>query len=102
MQIIWDKEVVEQLRNSHTLLELETFEVKGEPVTTYCVVPAEKLLADLPQLPVYTDLHEGFVKALNENNLKLCEDIYEHLKGHFGGELDSFYEVIIERLKTST
>jgi hypothetical protein len=38
---------------------------------------------------------------MRDTDLKLCEDIAEHLMGQFGGELDSFYEEIIKRLKNS-
>ena len=100
MQIVWDQAVIQQLKNAHTLLELETFEVKGSPVTAYCVVPAEKIgLENMSQLDRYTELHSGFVKAYYDNNYQLCRDIAEHLMGQFGGELDTFYEVILERIR---
>ena len=99
MQIIWDQAVVEQLKHSHTLLELETFDVNGTPITTYCVVPAEKIVLELAQLNAYSELHAGFIKAYNEKNYQLCIDIAEHLTGKFGGELDTFYEEILSRIK---
>jgi len=101
MQIIWDKAAAEQLKNSHTVLELETFDVKGIRVPTYCVVPAEKIGLDgFGTLERYKELHAGFVKAYYDRNYKLCRDIVEHLYGKFGGELDSFYDVIMERINT--
>jgi hypothetical protein len=36
---------------------------------------------------------------MKENDYKLCKDISEHLLGKFSGELDSFYEIILEKLK---
>lgn len=99
MQIVWDQAVIAKLKNSHTLLELETFDVKGSPVTAYCVVPAEKIGLDgLSTLDRYTELHSAFVKAYYDKNYKLCRDISEHLMGQFGGELDTFYEEIINRI----
>lgn len=99
MQIIWNEEAAARLKSTHTVLELETFEIEGELRKTYCVVPADKIpLAELPQLPNYIQLHEGFIKALKEANYSLCRDITEHLMGKFGGEVDSFYQVIIERI----
>jgi len=100
MQIIWNQEAAERLKNSHTVLELETFEVRGAPVTTYCVLSADQIpLEELLMLGNYTELHAGFVKAMKENDYKLCKDISEHLLGKFSGELDSFYEIILEKLK---
>jgi len=97
MQIVWDPEVIEQLRKSQTVLELETFQVNDQSVTAYCVVPAEKIFSEMAQLNNYIDLHKGFIVALNEENYQLCTDIAEHLKGKFGGELDTFYDEILSR-----
>lgn len=100
MQIIWDKNAVEELKKKHTVLELETFDVKREKITTWCVVPAEKIgLGGFTHLKNYVELHEAFVKAYYEENYKLCMDISEHLMGQFGGELDTFYEEITSRIK---
>ena len=102
MQIVWDHDAVEQLKKTHTVLELETFDVKGVPITTWCVVPAEKIgLSNFGALKNYVEIHEAFIKAYNEGNYKLCEDCLEHLPGQFGGELDSFYEEINNRIKTA-
>lgn len=98
MQIVWDPTAVEQLRKSQTVLELETFQVDNRSVTAYCVVPAEKILGELAQLNNYIELHQGFIVAVNEKNYKLCQDIAEHLMGKFGGELDTFYEEILNRI----
>ena len=100
MQIIFDEAVAKQLQNSHTVLELETFDYKGAPRTAYCVVPADKIpLNDFPKLESQKELHSAFVKAYNTKDFKLCEDISEHLIGLFGGELDSFYETILNKIK---
>lgn len=99
MQIVWDHQAVQQLKKTHTVLELETFDVKGIPVTTYCVVPAEKLgIAGFLTLENYKNLHAEFIKAYKEQDYKLVRDISEHLMGQFGGELDTFYEEILKRL----
>jgi phosphate uptake regulator len=101
MQIVWDKEVIEKMRSSQTIVELETFQIGGKPVTTYCVIPAEKLLSELNNLDALTDLHKEFLKAFADHNVTLCESISTQLIGRFGGELDTFYQEIIKRLKTT-
>jgi hypothetical protein len=102
MQIVWDKTAIEDLKKKHTVLELETFPVNGEMFSCWCVVPAEKIgINGLMKLDTYIELHEGFIKAYKERNQKLCEDIAEHLMGEFGGELDTFYEEILSRFKTT-
>jgi hypothetical protein len=102
MQIVWNSEAIEKLKGTHTLLELETFDVEGRSLTTYCVVPPEKIgLAGFAMLGTYKNLHEEFIKAYKSGNGKLCTDISEHLMGKFGGELDSFYEEILKRFSNT-
>lgn len=99
MQVIWDKDAAEQLTKTHTLLELETFDVKGIAVKTWCVVPPEKIgLDSFHTLENYKEIHAAFVKAYYDGEYKLCRDAAEHLVGHWGGELDSFYEEILKRI----
>lgn len=99
MQIIWDQAAAAKLKGGHTLLELETFFVNGENITAYCVVPAEKILHELPELETYKQLHAEFIAAFNSKNYQLCLDTVDHLRGRFGGELDSFYDVIVDKIK---
>jgi len=99
MQIVWDKLAVEQMSSKHTLLELETFDVNGEPVTTYCVVPPEKIVGDLANLDMLKTLHQEFLTAFQAKDITVCETLVLALTGRFGGELDTFYEEIIKRLK---
>ena len=101
MQIVWDHQAVQELKKSHTVLELETFDANGIPVTTYCVVPAEKIgINGFSSLDRYVELHAGFIKAFKDGNVELCKDCAEHLMGQFGGELDSFYTIILDRITT--
>lgn len=102
MQIIWNQAAAQQLKNSHTVLELETFEVDGQSITAYCVVPAEKIFAELTQLETSTELHAGFVTAFNDKNYQLCQEIAPQLIGRFGGELDSFYQNILDKITDAT
>lgn len=99
MQVIFDREVADQLRSRYTVLELETFEVEGKQLETFCVIPAEKIaLSEVASLEQNTKLHEDFVKAAKEKNYELCGQLYMHLIGKFGGELDSFYDEVVSRI----
>jgi len=98
MQIIFNKDAADQLQDTHTVLELETFDVEGQTLHAFCVVPADKIpLTEFSQLSVYKQFHTAFVDALRKKDRKLCEDLAEHLMGKFGGELDTFYEEILKR-----
>ena len=98
MQVIFSRQVADELRDRYTILELETFEVQDQILETFCVVSGEKMnLADLPHLADHIKMHEEFIEQLKQKNYKFCMDAIEQLMGKFGGDLDSFYEIILER-----
>ena len=98
MQIVWDQTAVDELKKTHTVLELETFDTKNGAVTAHCVVPADKIVFELATIENYKEIHATFVKAYYDKNYKLCHDCAEHLMGRFGGELDTFYQEILSRI----
>ena len=103
MQIIFGKEIAEQLRERYTVLELETFDVEGQLLEAFCVVPAEAIaLSDVTNLEHNIKLHQEFAQALKDKNYKLCQDLYSHVIGKFSGELDSYYDEIIKRINNET
>jgi hypothetical protein len=102
MEIIFSREVAEGLRERYTVLELETFDVEGRSLETFCVVPAEKLMMEMGQLNDNVAVHNQLIQSLKENNNDIVVELSQALKGKFGGELDSFYDILLERLKPST
>jgi hypothetical protein len=99
MPIVWNKEIVERMRSTHTVLELETFIVDDKSLTAYCVVPPEKIIQDIANLENLTTLHNSFLRAFAAKDSATCESIAQELRGKFGGELDTFYEEILKKLK---
>ena len=99
MQIIWNRAAAESLRTNQTVLELETFPVGDQTITAYCVVPAERVFPDIARLEHLKELNQAFISALNEKNYQLCQDIAPNLVGCFAGELDSFYQEILNKIK---
>jgi hypothetical protein len=78
---------------------LETFEIQGERQTAYCVVQSESIpVGELHDLERLCRLHGGMIEALNKKNYVMVEECISHLLGKFGGELDSFYNVLQERI----
>lgn len=99
MQLIFNKQHAEELREKYTVLELETLTKDGVTLDVFCVIPADVInLGDLPHMEHHITLHNHFVQALKDKNYKVCLDLQEHLVGKFGGEVDSFYEEIIKRI----
>jgi hypothetical protein len=100
MQLIFGHETAAQLREQHTVLELETVTKDGVTLEVYCVVPADRInLFELSQLEHNVKLHQAFVDAYKEQNYKLCQDLSAHIIGKFGGEVDTFYQEILGRIK---
>lgn len=99
MHIIVGDEAAQSLRGNYTVLELETFDNKDKKITAYCVVP-EVPIMELPYLEYHKKLHEDFIREYNSGNYNYCITAVEHLKGKFNGDLDSFYDIIIEKINS--
>ena len=98
MHIIMGKEAAEALKENYTVLELETFYHNGQDITAYCVVDQVPIM-ELPALESYKQQHSDFIDQLNKKNFKYCVDAAPFLKGRFNGDLDSFYDEIVNRYK---
>lgn len=95
MKVIFDKNLVQDDR--YTFLELDTVLQPGmlEPVTLYAVIddlPLEEIV-ELEALKVYHSVLIANYKAGNWD--RIAEDV-KPLMGRFRGELDSFYQNIID------
>ncbi len=99
MQIIWNQEAAKRLQSNQTVLELETFAVGDQTITAWCVIPAERVFPEITRLDNIKELHRAFITAFNNKNYQLCRDLAPELIGRFGGELDTFYEEILNKLK---
>ena len=98
MDIIFSRKAAEELSDRYTVLELETFDVNGETLETFCVVPGDKIpLGEITMLEHWKKLHGEFVQANKDKNSKLCNDLAEYLVGKWGGELDEFYQIVCSR-----
>ena len=101
MNIIFGTESVELLEGRYTVLELDTFVLRptNEVVTAYCLVetiPIEEMAA----IESLKDLHLNLMAEYRKRNWHYCEDAIAHLIGKWGGELDSFYGELLQRIMT--
>ena len=99
MQIVFTKKVAEDLREKYTVLELEEVPVDGKMLEAFCVVSADKIIGELEFLTDSIQEHNRLVQAIKDNDTTTCLELCEHLTGKFGGELDTFYSVITNRIK---
>ena len=60
---------------------------------------AEKIFPEITQLDQIKQLHNAFIQAFNRGEHDLCRDLAPELIGRLGGELDSFYQEILNKLK---
>ena len=102
MQIIFGRENAEKLREKYTVLDLETLEKDGHTLEVFCLIPGDKIsIGDLPQLESWVKLHHDFLNGLAKKEYCYCKQCIEHLTGKFGGEVDSFYSIILERIEAA-
>ena len=105
MNIIFNGEVAEALCSTHTLLELDTFDDINsvKPRTAYCVLDTKRLnTEDLFNLDKLATMHDALIRNYKNKNYDFCIDVLDILKGKWGGQLDSFYDVLRARINGET
>ena len=99
MNIIFGRENAEELRQKYTVLDLETVEKDGVSLEVFCLIPADKIgIPDKPQLENWVKLHHEFLEGYKKKEYNYCRQCIEHLRGQFGGEVDTFYDEILRRI----
>lgn len=99
MYIIFGEGQATVLRDKYTILELDTvrFVPSNTTATAYAVV--ENIpIQDLPKLSFQTDLHCNLMENYRKRDWNFCDQAVENLVGCFGGELDTFYIEIQNRI----
>jgi hypothetical protein len=100
MHIIFGKDEASQLEKKYTVLELDLiqFGQDGPVAPAYCVIENMSIL-DLPRVESMRALHENLISNYRGCDWKYCLDAMEHLQGFWGGELDSFYQNLRDRIQ---
>jgi hypothetical protein len=99
MNIIFG-ENINTLPDNYTILELDSFRLAGEVAvsTAYCVI--ENIpLHEFTTLDDYRKIHNDLLVAYQNRNWEYCENAIRHLTGRWGGELDSFYQNLNDRIE---
>ena len=101
MNIILGQEQAQALTGKYTVLRLDRLAVPGrdQPIDSYCVLDNIPL-HEMVQLDMWTDLHENLLENYAQRNWNYCEQAIEHLRGKWNGQLDSFYDILQQRVNT--
>jgi hypothetical protein len=97
MQIIFDEKLVPVLREKHPVLELDTIWQPGmsEPITLHAVIE-RVALNDIASMELQRELHEGMIRVYKSGEWEILPLLIEQLKGKWQGELDTFYDEILD------
>lgn len=98
MNIIFD-DVTKLIPNSFTVLELDTFKDSAtcRKSTAWCIV--EKIpLVEFATLDEYRTTHSNLMQQYRSQNWEYCRSALSALAGRWSGELDSFYEILSQRI----
>ena len=100
MNIIFRSDLVAEIADRYTVLELDTLLFSGSstPITAYCLIETVGL-EEYVTLDRFRELHNNMMKNYRLKNWKYCEDALEHLMGKWRGELNSFYDDVAIRIK---
>ena len=98
MNIIFG-DAINQVSNTHTVLELDTFKLmsSGQLVKTYCVINSIPL-AEFPQLDANKHIHQQLIEQYQQQNREFCRSALHALTGCWSGEMDTFYQHLANRI----
>jgi len=100
MNIILGKSARQNLGDKYIVLELDTFEIAGELVPSYCVLDAGDIpLSEMQDIPAWVENHDKIMENYRKQNWNFCEQMIEHIQTRWGGALNSFYLTLYSRIQ---
>lgn len=100
MNIMFEDSITDEIRARYTLLPLDTFYFSSADLksTAFCLV--ENIpIPEIANIDKIIELHHNLIKNYKLRNWNYCINAIEHLKGKWNGELDSFYDSVLERVE---
>jgi len=96
MNIIFDNKLANELREKYVILELDTVMQPAltEPLTLHALV--EVGLHDISTIDFFREMHGDMIKEYKSGNWNRTIELASGLLGHFNGELDEFYNLVID------
>lgn len=100
MNIVLGHQNLESIADRYIVLRLDAFASpdQPDPVQSYCVIESVPI-QEMGQLEQWKDLHEKLIKNYGLQNWDFCEQAIEHLMSRWNGELDSFYQNLLARVR---
>ena len=97
MNIIFDSTLAEQLKEKYTVLELDTVMQPDlpKPIILYAVIEMGNI-QEIATLVFMRELHAEMITAYKSGNWQRTQELVAMLLGQFGGELDEFYNLVID------
>lgn len=98
MHIIFKNQaaIIEQ---KYTVLDLDTFRLPDGSLHTACCVVENMPIQELSQAQSMKDLHANLILEYGKRNWNYCEQAIDQLLGKWGGELDTFYTDLKQRIE---
>ena len=92
------KNHVSGLEEKYTVLDLDTFKLPDGSLHTACCVVENLPIHELSQAESLKELHAKLIENYGLKNWNFCEQALDHLLGKWGGELDTFYTELQNRI----
>jgi len=83
----------------YTVLDLDTFSLPDGSLHTACCVVENIPIMELGQSASLKELHANLLTNYAKRNWNYCEQAIDHLMGKWGGELDTFYQELSQRIQ---
>ena len=99
MHIILEDDRLTELESKYTLLEVDQIRLHPEQpaIQAWCVL--ENIPIDeLPKIDEFKNLHQKLMQNYNKRDWNFCEQALEHLQGRWGGQMNTFYSEISNRV----
>jgi hypothetical protein len=102
MNIIFGN-AVDQVANTHTVLELDTFKLmpSEQLIKSYCVVNTVPL-SEFQKLEFNKTIHQQLIEQYRQKNWEFCRSALTVLMGNWNGEMDTFYQHLALRIDEYT
>jgi hypothetical protein len=99
MNIIFGK-AVDSIPDNYTKLELDTFRMDktGQTITAYCLVEHIPL-GEFPRVENNRQNHQALLENYKKQNWEFCKQTIPFLIGAWNGEVDSFYNELLDRIE---